>query len=250
MSGCGKAIRTAYGRTWHLVDASGHNLGRLSTQISALLTGKGKPIYSPHDDQCGDYVVVINAKDIEYNDKTRDKKVYYWHTGYPGHLKERTLKELSMKHPEQILEKAVYGMLPDNKLRKGRMDRLKIYMDDQHNHHAQIPINQVATISSQYPKQDKQKWMVLGDAPSQIPQDWGRVLGSVDTFEKGYKSPFDLDFEKLHKLYLDAHPHERVKEEQLIAGIKELQIESEKIMKQQPKLIEELLTKKQKKSKK
>jgi large subunit ribosomal protein L13 len=125
-------------RKWYVVDASEAPLGRLATQIATLLTGKGKPQFTHHID-CGDYVIVINTKNTVVTGDKLNKKVYYRHSGYPGGLKQRTLKEQLDKDPRQAIFKAVRGMLPVNKLRDERLKRLKIYADDQHNHGAQKP---------------------------------------------------------------------------------------------------------------
>lgn len=126
-------------RKWYLVDASDASLGRLSTQIATLLTGKGKPQFTSHID-CGDYVVVINANNmvIKGNSKMLDKK-YYRHSGFPGALKTATLQEKMTQDPTQVITAAVRGMLPGNKLRPARLARLKVYADDKHEHNAQQP---------------------------------------------------------------------------------------------------------------
>lgn len=125
-------------RQWYLIDASEAPLGRVATQIATLLTGKGKPQFTKHID-CGDFVVVINAAKIVTTGDKASKKMYYKHSGYPGGLKEATLTEKLAKQPTQPLELAVRGMLPVNKLRDGRMQRLKVYADENHNHEAQKP---------------------------------------------------------------------------------------------------------------
>ncbi len=123
-------------RVWHIVDASKLPFGRLSTQVATLLMGKHKPMYTPHID-CGDYVIVINASQLVVTGKKSTDKKYYRHTGFPGGIKEATLEE---KNPIAVIEAAVRGMIPANKLRPGRLARLKVYADDQHNHHAQKPV--------------------------------------------------------------------------------------------------------------
>jgi large subunit ribosomal protein L13 len=123
-------------RVWHVVDASKLPFGRLSTQVATLLMGKHKPMYTPHID-CGDYVIVINAANLVVTGKKSTDKKYYRHTGFPGGIKEATLEE---KNPIAVIEAAVRGMIPANKLRPGRLARLKVYGDDQHNHHAQKPV--------------------------------------------------------------------------------------------------------------
>ncbi|MEK7061583.1 MAG: 50S ribosomal protein L13, partial [Patescibacteria group bacterium] len=110
-------------------DAKGEILGRLSSKIAQLLTGKGKPTYSPHMDS-GDYVVVINAEKIEVTGKKKTQKLYRSHSGYPGGFKEATFAKMSLEKPEEIIKHAVMGMLPDNRLKKDRLTRLKIVKGD------------------------------------------------------------------------------------------------------------------------
>ena len=124
-------------REWHLVDVKGKILGRVATEIAELLIGKHKPTYTPHTD-AGDYVVVTNAAEVELTRGKEDKKVYRWHTGFPGGLKERTFKEMQRKHPEEIIRRAVINMLPKNRLRSDRMARMKIYQDEDHKHESQL----------------------------------------------------------------------------------------------------------------
>jgi large subunit ribosomal protein L13 len=125
-------------REWYIIDASKAPLGRVATQVATLLTGKAKPQFTKHID-CGDYVIVINAgKTVSTGDKL-NKKVYYKHSNYPGGLKEATLGEKMDKDPTFPITHAVRGMLPVNKLRNDRLLRLKVYVDDQHNHEAQKP---------------------------------------------------------------------------------------------------------------
>jgi len=126
-------------RQWHIVDASEAPLGRVATQIATLLTGKGKPQFTKHID-CGDFVVVINAAKVVTTGKKESKKMYYHHSGFPGGLKESTLAEKLEKNPNHPIEHAVRGMLPVNKLRDGRLARLKVYADENHNHAAQKPV--------------------------------------------------------------------------------------------------------------
>ncbi len=125
-------------RKWWLVDAKGKVLGRLASKIVTILMGKYKPTYTPHIDN-GDFVIVVNAKDIKVSGKKMNNKVYYWHTGYPGGLKQRTLKEMLEKDPTKVLYLAVKRMLPKNKLQARRLKRLKIYASQDHPHHAQKP---------------------------------------------------------------------------------------------------------------
>ena len=125
-------------RKWYVVDASEAPLGRVATQIATLLTGKGKPQFTQHID-CGDYVVVINADKIQVTGTKMDTKMYYRHSGFPGGLTELTMREKMAKDPTHALEHAVRGMLPVNKLRDGRLARLKVYAGAEHNHEAQKP---------------------------------------------------------------------------------------------------------------
>ena len=125
-------------RRWILIDATEAPLGRVATQIATYLTGKYKPTFTPHVDG-GDYVVVINAKDAVVTGKKETDKIYYHHTGFPGGIKDASLKEVREKFPERIIENAVKGMLPKNKLQSERMNRLKVYAGPEHAHAAQTP---------------------------------------------------------------------------------------------------------------
>ncbi len=125
-------------RRWILIDAKDAPLGRLSTVIAKHLIGKYKPTYTPHIDG-GDYVVVINAKDTIVTGNKEEDKMYYRHSGFPGALKEATLKEVRQKFPERIIEHSVKGMLPKNKLSPDRMQRLKVFPGSEHAHTAQTP---------------------------------------------------------------------------------------------------------------
>ena len=119
-------------RKWHLIDAAeAPTLGRLSAKITTLLSGKNKATFTPHTDG-GDFVVVINAEKVKVTGNKEEDKMYYRHSGFPGGLKEASLKELREKNPAMIIEKAVYGMLPTNKLRDDRMKRLKVYAGAEH----------------------------------------------------------------------------------------------------------------------
>ena len=124
-------------RTWHLIDAKDKVLGRLATDIATKLIGKNKKEYTPHID-AGDYVVVINAKEVAVTGNKEQDKMYYRHSGYPGGLKEKSLGELKKTFPTRIIEKAVFNMLPKNKLRSGRMNRLKVYANADHKHESQL----------------------------------------------------------------------------------------------------------------
>lgn len=126
-------------RRWVLIDAeTAPTLGRLATEIATYLTGKNKVTYTPHTDG-GDYVVVINAEKVKVTGNKEEDKMYYRHSGFPGGLKEASLKEVRAKDASMIIEKAVKGMLPKNKLQEERMKRLRVYNGSEHNHVAQKP---------------------------------------------------------------------------------------------------------------
>lgn len=125
-------------RRWILIDATDANLGRLSTEIAKYLIGKYKPTYTPHIDG-GDYVVVINAEKVPVSGDKELKKIYYRHSGFPGGIRDARLEEVRQKFPERVIEMAVKGMLPKNKLAADRMQRLKVYAGSEHNHAAQKP---------------------------------------------------------------------------------------------------------------
>jgi len=125
-------------KTWYLVDAEGKVLGRLASQLAKILRGKTKPIYTPHVDT-GDYVVVINADKIRLTAKKMEKKIYYWHTGYPGGMKSTSAKMLLATKPERVLKRAVKGMLPKNPLGRQMFRKLKVYVGPDHPHQAQQP---------------------------------------------------------------------------------------------------------------
>ena len=125
-------------RRWILIDAKDATLGRVSTEIAKYLIGKYKPTYTPHVDG-GDYVVVVNAKELVVTGAKETDKIYYRHSGFPGGLKEAQLKELREKSPESIIQEAVKGMLPKNKLAAGRLARLRIFAGGEHDHTAQTP---------------------------------------------------------------------------------------------------------------
>src|SRR5581483_2898210 len=125
-------------RDWLVVDAEGKTLGRLATVIAERLRGKGKPSFTPHVDT-GDFVVVVNAEKIAVTGNKLDEKMYYKHSGYPGGLRERTLRVQLERQPTEVLRKAVKGMLPRNKLGRAQLTKLKIYAGPEHPHEAQAP---------------------------------------------------------------------------------------------------------------
>jgi large subunit ribosomal protein L13 len=125
-------------REWLVVDAQGQTLGRLATRIASVLRGKHKPIYSPHLD-CGDFVIVVNAEKVAVTGRKLDQKMYYRHSGYPGGLKEIDLRKQLQLHPERVVESAVRGMLPKNRLGRKLFKKLKVYAGPTHPHQAQQP---------------------------------------------------------------------------------------------------------------
>ena len=125
-------------RDWYVVDAEGQTLGRLATRIADTLRGKLKPEYTPHIDT-GDFVVVVNAEKITVTGNKREQKRYYRHSGYPGGLRSRTLNEMLDRQPEEVIRKAVKGMLPRNKLGRAQLTKLKVYAGPDHPHAAQQP---------------------------------------------------------------------------------------------------------------
>lgn len=125
-------------REWFVIDAKDQTLGRLATQVAVLLRGKHKPIYAPHMD-VGDFVIIINADKIRVTGNKLDQKVYYRHSGYPGGIKSRTLREQLNRFPDRVIRTAVRGMLPKNSLGRHMIKKLKVYAGDKHPHQAQQP---------------------------------------------------------------------------------------------------------------
>ncbi len=126
-------------KKWVVIDAEDVVLGRLAAQVANILRGKHKTIYTPHMD-CGDNVIVVNAEKVRMTGKKRGDKVYYWHTGYPGGIKERTAEQiLSGKHPERVVMKAVERMVPKGPLGRQQMKNLRVYAGPEHPHAAQQP---------------------------------------------------------------------------------------------------------------
>ena len=125
-------------RSWFVVDAENKTLGRLASKIAQYIRGKHKPTFTPHVDM-GDYVIVVNAEKIHLSGNKLDQKKYYKHSNYPGGIKEITYRELLVKDPEFIIEKAVKGMLPSNKLGRKMIKKLKVYSGENHPHQAQKP---------------------------------------------------------------------------------------------------------------
>ena len=125
-------------RKWYVVDATGHTLGRLSSEIAKVLRGKNKPTFTPHIDT-GDYVIVVNADKIEVTGKKLDQKIYYNHSDYVGGMKKTTLRELMAKKPEKVIELAVKGMLPKGPLGRSMIKKLHVYAGPDHEQQAQKP---------------------------------------------------------------------------------------------------------------
>ncbi|MCF6094832.1 50S ribosomal protein L13 [Microaerobacter geothermalis] len=125
-------------RKWYVIDAAGKTLGRLASEAAAILRGKHKPEYTPHVDT-GDFVIIINAEKIELTGKKLSQKIYYRHSGYPGGLKQTTAGNLRSTNPERMIELAVKGMLPKNRLGRKLATKLNVYRGSEHPHQAQKP---------------------------------------------------------------------------------------------------------------
>ena len=125
-------------RKWYVVDASAYTLGRLASEVAAVLRGKNKPTFTPHIDT-GDYVIVVNAEKVQITGKKLEQKIYYSHSEYVGGMKEATLKEMMAKKPEKVIELAVKGMLPKGPLGRAMFDKLHVYAGADHKHQAQKP---------------------------------------------------------------------------------------------------------------
>ncbi len=125
-------------RKWFVVSAHGKVLGRLASRIAAVLRGKHKPCYTPHVD-CGDHVIVLDAGGVRLTGNKAEDKMYYWHTGYPGHLRSRSYGELLEREPEEVIRRAVRGMLPKTPLGRQMLRKLKVYAGSEHPHEAQQP---------------------------------------------------------------------------------------------------------------
>lgn len=125
-------------RNWYVVDAEGKTLGRLASEIAKILRGKHKPIYTPHVDT-GDYVIVVNAEKVHVTGNKRQDKMYRWHTGYMGGLRERNFQEMISRQPEKVMMQAVKGMLPKNSLGRQMLKKLRVFAGPEHTHSAQQP---------------------------------------------------------------------------------------------------------------
>jgi large subunit ribosomal protein L13 len=127
---------------WHVLDAEGRPLGRLASQAALLLRGKHRPTYTPHLEN-GDVVVIVNASRVRVTGRKTDQKQYYRHSGYPGGLRETPLKVMLAKHPDRVVQQAVKGMLPHNRLSRKLLRHLKVYAGPEHPHEAQVRANVV-----------------------------------------------------------------------------------------------------------
>ncbi len=125
-------------REWFVIDAEGQTLGRLASRIAPILEGKHKPTYTPHLD-CGDFVIVLNVEKLRVTGRKLDQKLYYRHSQYPGGLKSVNLRDQLNTHPERVLEAAVRGMLPKNRLGRRIIQKMKVYSGSSHPHQAQQP---------------------------------------------------------------------------------------------------------------
>ena len=126
-------------RNWYVIDAEGKNLGRVASKAATVLRGKHKAIYTPHVD-CGDYVIIINAEKVNLTGNKLDQKMYYTHSGYPGGLRERNAREMIENYPEEMMERAIKGMLPKGRLGRAMAKKLFVYRGSEHKHEAQKPI--------------------------------------------------------------------------------------------------------------
>ena len=125
-------------RNWYVIDAEGKNLGRVASKATTVLRGKHKAIYTPHVD-CGDYVIIINAEKVNLTGNKLDQKMYYNHSGYPGGLRERNAREMIENYPEEMMERAIKGMLPKGRLGRAMGKKLFVYRGSEHKHEAQKP---------------------------------------------------------------------------------------------------------------
>lgn len=125
-------------KQWYVVDAAGKTLGRLASQVAAVLRGKHKPTFTPHVDM-GDYVIVINAEKVRLTGRKLQNKIYYRHSGYPGGLRQMTAEQMLERYPERLIELAVWGMLPHTRLGRRQIRHLKVYRGEAHPHQAQKP---------------------------------------------------------------------------------------------------------------
>ena len=126
-------------RNWYVIDAKGKPLGKVAAKAAHMLRGKHKPTYTPNVD-CGDYIIIINAKDVTLSGNKLDQKMYYNHSMYPGGLRERNAAEMIEKYPVEMVERAVKGMLPKNRLGRAQIKKLKVYADDKYVEVAQKPV--------------------------------------------------------------------------------------------------------------
>lgn len=163
----GPTFQSNIGRTWHLFDARDQVVGRMAGRIATLLMGKNKPSYTPWIDQ-GDAVVVLNAKYLKFTGNKWTQKLYRYHTGYPGGLKEIPAERWRTSHPDRILRHAVAGMIRKNKLKIPRLDRLKIYSGVVHPHQAQFPFDMVANVPKLKAQRDEEIKEIKAKAQAEI----------------------------------------------------------------------------------
>ncbi len=123
---------------WYVVDATDLVLGRMSSEVAKIITGKNKPTYTPHEDN-GDFVIVINAEKVKLTGNKEQQKIYYHHSGFPGGLRERTAATMREKYPEEMVTKAIWGMIPHGKLGRKQIKKLFVYKGPEHQHEAQSP---------------------------------------------------------------------------------------------------------------
>ena len=147
-------------RDWHVVDAAGQTLGRLAAEVACLLRGKHKPTYSPHMDM-GDYVVVVNSEKIRVTGRKRQQKMYYRHSTYPGGPKVESLEKLLARRPSRVIERAVKGMLPHNRLGRALYHHLKVYAGPDHPHESQVRASEKRRRAAKPPAEQ---------APEQVPE--------------------------------------------------------------------------------
>jgi len=147
-------------RDWHVVDAAGQTLGRLASEVACLLRGKHKPTYSPHMDM-GDYVVVVNSEKIRVTGRKRQQKMYYRHSTYPGGRKVESLEKLLSRRPSRVIERAVKGMLPHNRLGRALHHHLKVYAGPDHPHESQVRASEKRRQAAKPPAEQ---------APEQVPE--------------------------------------------------------------------------------
>ena len=176
-------------RRWHVLDAANRPLGRVATEAARLLQGKHKATFEPHM-AMGDFVVVVNAKQVDLTGKKREQKVYYRHTGYPGGLRERSFEEQLAKDPTRIIEKAVKGMLPSGVRGRAMLRMLKVYAGGEHPHHAQLAAGTGARAKKRVeaavaaPKPAVAQAPEAAEETSSAPASGGRLEGALAKYKR------------------------------------------------------------------